>query len=208
MAEELRSTSSSDTGVLADDRFFDVVVEYAKAGPEDIVIQIGATNRGPDPAPLHLLPTLWYRNTWSWGTGSERPSIVIESRSRDRVTLLASHARSGELRLAVEGDVAVMFTDNETNVERLFGVPNAGRYVKDAFHAAIVDGRAEAVNPDQTGSKAAAHPGRLDRARGDPDAPPPPRAARCRTARSTTRVMCSQPGSPRRMRSTHRWRPA
>jgi hypothetical protein len=147
----------ADTGVLDDHRFFDVEVEYAKAGPEDIVIRITATNRGPDPAPLHLVPTLWYRNTWSWGRGGERPSIAIEAAQRQHLTLLASHARMGDFRLAIEGDVEPLFTDNETNAQRLFGVPNAGSYVKDAFHAAIIDGRTDALNPAHLGTKAAAH---------------------------------------------------
>jgi hypothetical protein len=146
-----------DTGILAEDRFFDVEVEYAKAGPEDIAIRITATNRGPDPAPLHILPTLWYRNTWSWGRGDERPSIAIERRTHRHLTMLAAHPRMGDFHLAIEGDVEPLFTENETNAERLFGVPNASPYVKDAFHAAIVEGRTEAVNPDQTGTKAAAH---------------------------------------------------
>ncbi len=147
----------SDTGVLDEDRFFDVEVEYAKAGPEDLVIRITATNRGPDPAPLHLLPTLWYRNTWSWGRGGERPSIAIEGTNRGHLTLLASHARMGDFRLAIEGAGDPLFTENETNAERLFGVPNATPYVKDAFNAAIIDGRTEAVNPARIGTKAAAH---------------------------------------------------
>ncbi|MBA2701492.1 MAG: glucosidase, partial [Chloroflexi bacterium] len=146
-----------DTGVFDENRFFDVEVEYAKAGPEDIVIRVTATNRGPDPAPLHLLPTLWYRNTWSWGRRDERPSIALEARSRRPLTLLASHPRMGDHRLAVDGECDVLFTENETNAERLFGVPSATPFVKDAFHAAVIDGRADAVNPERTGTKAAAH---------------------------------------------------
>jgi hypothetical protein len=147
----------ADTGAFDEDRFFDIVVEYAKAGPGDIVIRIAATNRGPDPAPLHLLPTLWYRNTWSWSSQIERPSIAIEARTDEQLTLLASHARMGAFRLATEGDANPLFTENETNAERLFGAPNANPYVKDAFHAAIVNGRADAVNPAHTGTKAGAH---------------------------------------------------
>jgi hypothetical protein len=149
----------TDTGVLADDRFFDVVVEYAKAGPEDIVIRISATNRGPEAAPLHLLPTLWYRNTWSWGRHSERPSMsaaTTGAMGSGRV-IRASHPRAGEHVLAVDPAGEILFTENETNAERLFGVANASPYVKDAFHTVVVDGRADAVNPARIGTKAAVH---------------------------------------------------
>jgi hypothetical protein len=145
-----------DTGALDEGRFFDVVIEYAKAGPEDIVIRISATNRGPEAATLHLLPTLWFRNTWSWGRSAVRPSITVDA-SGPCLALLASHARLGDVRLAIEGDADLLFTENDTNAERLFGIPNATPYVKDAFHARIVDGRPEATNPAGTGTKAAAH---------------------------------------------------
>ncbi|MEO5940179.1 MAG: glucosidase, partial [Candidatus Limnocylindrales bacterium] len=147
----------ADTGIFDDNRFFDVEVEYAKAGPEDIVIRVTATNRGPDDAPLHLVPTLWFRNTWSWGRRDERPSIALEAGARRGMTLIASHPRMGDYQLAVEGETELLFTENETNAERLFGTPNATPYVKDAIHAAVIDGRADAVNPQQTGTKAAAH---------------------------------------------------
>ena len=145
-----------DTGVFADGRFFDVEIEYAKADPEDIVIRLSVTNRGPAAAPLHLLPTLWFRNTWSWGRGTSRPVIALADGVPGDV-LRASHAGLGEYDLAVDGGAELLFTDNETNAERLFGIPNASPYVKDAFHALLVDGRADAVNPAQTGTKAAAH---------------------------------------------------
>ena len=147
----------ADTGILDDDRFFDVVIEYAKAGPEDIVIRIAATNRGPETATLHVLPTLWYRNTWSWGHDPEQPSIGLDPNRRDRQTVLASHRRMGDYRLAIDREAPWLFTGNDTNTERLFGTPNATPFVKDAFHAAIVDGRADAVDPAGTGTKAAAH---------------------------------------------------
>jgi hypothetical protein len=147
----------ADTGILDEDRFFDLVIEYAKAGPEDIVIRVAATNRGPEAATLHLLPTLWYRNTWSWGHDPERPTIGIDPARADGRTLQASHQRMGDYRLAIDRDADWMFTNNDTNTERLFGTPNATPYVKDAFHAAIVDGRTGAVDPAATGTKAAAH---------------------------------------------------
>jgi hypothetical protein len=147
----------ADTGVLDEERFFDVEVEYAKAAPEDIVIRVTATNRGPESAPLHLLPTLWYRNTWAWGRGDERPVITLAASSRRGLTFRASHPRMGDYVLEVDGPAAPLFTENETNSERLFGARNASPYVKDAFHAAVVDGRPDAVNPANTGTKAAAH---------------------------------------------------
>ncbi|MBS1242212.1 MAG: uncharacterized protein H6R40_1639, partial [Gemmatimonadetes bacterium] len=136
-----------------DNRYFDVFVEYAKAGPEDILIQITACNRGPDPAPLHLLPTLWFRNTWSWGGDAPRPLL----RTVAPGVIQASHPELGERFLAVEGEAELLFTENETNTERLVQVPNRTPWVKDAFHGYLVQGRQDAVNPERTGSKAAAH---------------------------------------------------
>jgi hypothetical protein len=146
-----------DTDAFDENRFFDVHVEYAKAGPDDVVIRIAATNRGPEAAPLHLLPTLWYRNTWSWGRHLTRPSIAAGEHSPGHRILVTSHPVMGDFRLAIEGDGALLFTENETNAERLFGTRNASPYVKDAFHAAIVEGRGGAVNPANVGTKAAAH---------------------------------------------------
>jgi len=145
-----------DTGVLEGNRFFDVIVEFAKAAPEDLVIRIGVTNRGPEPATIHLLPTLWYRNTWSWGRGDERPLIALADGAATP-TFVATHPRMGEHRLAIRGEATPLFTENETNTQRLFGVHNAQPYVKDAFHRAIVDGDPAAVNPGRTGTKAAFH---------------------------------------------------
>jgi len=145
-----------DTGVFDDERFFDVVVEYAKADPEDVVVRIRATNHGPEAAPLHVLPTLWFRNTWSWGRSPARPSLAVRSGDGE-AAILATHPRGGDHVLLAEGTPDLLFTENETNMERLFAVPNATPYVKDAFHAAVVDGRADAVNPALTGTKAAAH---------------------------------------------------
>ncbi|MGE5234867.1 MAG: MGH1-like glycoside hydrolase domain-containing protein [Acidobacteriota bacterium] len=149
----------ADTGVFDDSRYFDIVVEYAKASPDDLLIRVTAVNRGPDPAPLHLLPTLWFRNTWTWGRSGEgywpKPSIT----RRDGSTLVADHVSLGrfELTAAAPGGAApeVLFTDNETNFERLFGTANPTPYVKDAFHEVVIGGRAAAANPRGSGTKAA-----------------------------------------------------
>lgn len=146
-----------DAGAFDDDRYFDVVVEYAKAGPEDILIVIAATNRGPAPAPLHLLPTLWFRNTWAWGRDERRPSLAACSRPADFAAITASHFELGEYALCCEGAPALLFTNNETNAARLFGAQNSTRYVKDGIHAHVVGGDADAIDPAQSGTKAAAH---------------------------------------------------
>jgi hypothetical protein len=143
-----------DTGVFDDDRYFDVEVEYAKASPADIAIRITAHNRGDAPAPLHLLPTLWFRNTWSWGDGERRPSL---ERAADGTAIVARHEELGEWRLEAEGAVDLLFTENETNLERLAGARNRTPHVKDAFHNLLVHGVADAVNAVGTGTKAAAH---------------------------------------------------
>src|SRR5271166_2515538 len=151
-----------DTGVLDGGRFFDVVAEYAKADPDDISIRITVTNRGPETATLHLLPTLWFRNTWSWGRTGEgywpKPRL---SRATDRV-VLAEHASLGTFRLQLQPVVGsppptLLFTENETNTVRLFKTANSTPYVKDAFHEYVVGGRKDAVNPGSVGTKMAAH---------------------------------------------------
>jgi hypothetical protein len=151
-----------DTGVFAGDRYFDVLVEYGKADPEDIVLRVTATNRGPDAAPLHVLPTLWFRNTWSWAAGVPRPELRVvppgpglPAPGVSRVR--AVHETLGEYWLACRDAPAVLVTENETNFERLWGVPNRTPYVKDGINDAVVHGRMEAVNPAGTGTKAAAH---------------------------------------------------
>ena len=146
-----------DTGIFAEDRYFDIVVEYAKAGPDDILVRVSATNRGPDPAELHLLPHLWFRNTWSWGTHDlcERPAV---RRAGDgAASILAEHAELGRYRLSCDGAPALLFTENESNLARLYGAPNPTPYVKDGINEAVVHGQAGAVNPDGVGTKAAAH---------------------------------------------------
>jgi len=142
-----------DTGVFDDDRYFDVEVEYAKAAPDDIGIRITAHNRGDRAAPLHLLPTLWFRNTWSTGDGGRRPSV----RRHDGATIEAQHPDLGRWRLAAGGKPEWLFTENETNLDRVAGLPNRSPYVKDAFHRLLIHGAADAVNPAGTGTKAAAH---------------------------------------------------
>jgi hypothetical protein len=151
-----------DTGVFEGDRYFDVFVAYAKAAPDDILVRITAHNRGPDAAPLHLLPTLWFRNTWSWKGGVEAgiPRPSLRRATKDRVT--AEHDRLGRLHLvaAVGAGKAEgprwIFTENETNAARLYGSANATRYVKDGFHELLVAKREDAVHPE-AGTKAAAH---------------------------------------------------
>jgi hypothetical protein len=146
-----------DTGVFAEDRYFDVFVEYAKAGPEDILMRLEIANRGPEAAELHVLPTLWFRNTWTWWPDSPRPllkEIFPESGVR---TVHALHSELGEYYLSCEGQASLLFTENETNNMRLFGIPNAGRYVKDGIHERVVHGQENSVNPAQTGTKAAAY---------------------------------------------------
>jgi hypothetical protein len=142
-----------DTGVFDEDRYFDVFVEYAKASPEDLLVQITVWNRGPEPATLHVLPTLWFRNTWSWGGNAPRPAL----RQAVPGTIAASHPELGERALACEGASALLFTENETNTERLFRSSNRTPFVKDGINDCLVHGRREAVNPGQTGTKAAAH---------------------------------------------------
>jgi hypothetical protein len=146
-----------DTGIFDEDRYFDVFVEYVKAAPEDILIQITAFNRGPDPAALHVLPTLWFRNVWSWGEEVVRPSLRQAWAGRAGAVIAASHGELGSWRLYCEGDVALLFTENETNSERLNGTANRTPYVKDGIDRHIVHGEAAAVNPQMRGTKAAAH---------------------------------------------------
>ena len=148
-----------DTGVFNDDRYFDVFVEYAKGSPEDILIQITAINRGPDAAELHLLPTLWFRNDWAkWiAKPSKRPEIKQITLPEGVTAVSAEHEVPGSYHLYCEGDVPLLFTENETNYERVFGTPNQTPFVKDGINDYIVNGRKTAVNPDKNGTKVAAH---------------------------------------------------
>jgi hypothetical protein len=145
-----------DTGVFDDDRYFDVVVEYAKAAPEDVLIRIAVTNRGPAAATLHLLPTLWFRNTWASGQHTPKPALTAGANGSGSV-IVALHEKLGQRWLSCEGTVPLLFTENETNQQRLFGAPNASPWVKDGIDDHVVHGRADAVNPAQTGTKASAH---------------------------------------------------
>src|SRR5919198_338914 len=146
-----------DTGVFDDDRYFDVVVEYAKASPEDVLIEITAHNRGPDAAPLPLLPTLWFRHTWSWAGGGAVPSMRHVAGGPGWAAIRADHEELGRRWLSCAGDVPLLFTGNETNNERIFGSPNSSPYVKDGIDRYVVHGDAAAVDPERTGTKAAAH---------------------------------------------------
>ncbi len=146
-----------DTGVFADNRYFDVFVEYAKASPEDILIRITVENRGPEAATLHVLPTLWFRNVWSWAPDVPKPALRQVKGPKGMSVVAASHAELGKRWLCVDADVTLLFTENETNNQRLVGTPNAGPYVKDGINEYIVHGRHAAVNPDRVGTKVAAH---------------------------------------------------
>ncbi len=142
----------TDTGVFDENRYFDVTVEYAKGSPEDILVRIEVANRGPEAAELHVLPTVWFRNTWSWGRGDPRPELHAVSDS----DIELNEPQYGRRWLRAGGSPELLFTENETNTRRLFGI-DGGRYVKDGFHDAVVHGDAAAVNPARTGTKAAAH---------------------------------------------------
>jgi len=142
-----------DTGVFDEDRYFDVFVEYAKADAEDLLIKITVHNRGSEAAQLHVLPTLWYRNTWSWDEGEPKPKL----RQSDLNEIQGSHPELGDYRLQCEGAAELLFTENESNVSRLWGGTNSSPHVKDAFHEYVVSGRKQAVNPAKAGTKAAAH---------------------------------------------------
>ena len=153
-----------DTGVFNEDRYFDVQAEYAKAGPDDILVRLTVTNRGPASAVLHLLPTLWFRNSWSWGITSEDGEGKPRLSKVGPAAILAEHPTLGQFRLDAEhlgpagaGGPTLVFTENETNVDRLFDGENYSAYVKDAFHNYVVKGTAEAVNPAGVGTKAAAY---------------------------------------------------
>jgi hypothetical protein len=144
-----------DTGVFGENRYFDVFVEYAKADVEDILIRITAVNRGPQAAMLYLLPSLWFRNTWSWGRDPRRPSARIASGVPGSVCTELEHWQYGKRWLLCAGQPELLFTENETNYQRLFGGKNRS-YVKDAFHAYVIQGDKVAVNPQRVGTKMAA----------------------------------------------------
>ncbi len=151
-----------ETGAFDDDRYFDVQAEYAKASPDDLLIRITVWNRGPEAATLHLLPTAWYRNTWSWGCKHEGCWVKPVLRQKGDDLLVGDHATLGRSRLRVapgpDGKLPrFLFTDNETNTKLLYGAEPLQPYVKDAFHRAVVGGDADATSPRKVGTKAAAH---------------------------------------------------
>ncbi len=152
-----------DTGVFDEDRYFDVVVEYAKADQDDILFKATATNRGPVPAECHMLPTLWFRNTWSWGYEAgpmgdvaEKPQLRQIESVEDVSTVEANHAVAGCYYFFSDGVPPLIFTENETNAELLYSIPNGSPYVKDGFHRYLVNGDSGAVNPHRVGTKVAA----------------------------------------------------
>lgn len=160
LVEENRRRSKHDpefelveTGVFADDRYFDIFVEYAKAQPCDVLMQITVVNRGPDEARLHVLPQLWFRNIWSWRPDLNKPSLSVVEPG----TIAAEHYQLGRYHWYVDGDADLLFCDNDTNAHRLFGMADAPGYFKDAFHEYLIHGNRAAVNPARTGTKAAAH---------------------------------------------------
>jgi hypothetical protein len=149
-----REFELGECGVFDGDRYFDAFVEYAKSAPDDILIRITIANRGPDDATIHVLPTLWFRNVWSWGAHTiPKPHLDWVS----EMALAASHASLGRMLFEIADPAPWLFTENDTNVERLFGSANASPYVKDAFHEFVVNGRRDVLNQAMHGTKAAAH---------------------------------------------------
>jgi Mannosylglycerate hydrolase MGH1-like glycoside hydrolase domain len=151
-----------DTGVFEDNHYFDVFVEYAKAAPEDVLIKISVCNRGPEPALLHVLPTLWFRNTWSWPGGGPKP-VARAVDAGGRAVIHTHHSDPlfqeslDDYYLYCDGAVPLLFTENESNNARLFGTANESPYVKDSIDEYVVHGKRDAVNPDRVGTKTAAH---------------------------------------------------
>ena len=146
-----------ETGTFKDDRYFDIIVEYAKADVEDILIRITAYNRGPESSVLHLLPTIWFRNTWSWGIDDRKPSLKSIMNNERNARIEAVHSQLGKRWLVSEGTPALLFTENETNFKRLFGTENRTPQVKDGINDFIVHNKQEAINQNLEGTKAAVH---------------------------------------------------
>jgi hypothetical protein len=146
-----------DTGVFDEDRYMDVFVEYAKASPDDLLIQVTVWNRGPEPAPLHVLPTIWFRDVWSRGDGGPRPQLRQVAAGDRGAAIGVFHPDLGDRVLYAEGAATLLFTENETNTQRLVGGANRTPYVKDGINEYLVHGRPQAVNPEKTGTKAAIH---------------------------------------------------
>src|SRR5207249_6293516 len=141
------------TNVLAENRYFDIEISYAKATPDDILIRATAINRGTEPATLHFLPTIWFRNTWSWGRDPRKPSL----RQGIPAMIEARHHQLGSYEFHCENAEQFLFTENESNLQRLWGVPNHSPFVKDSIHDAVIQNKIDIVNPGKTGTKAAAH---------------------------------------------------
>jgi hypothetical protein len=153
-----------DTGIFAENRYFDVTVEYAKVDSQDILIRFTVTNHGPEAAPLHLLPTLWFRNTWAWGYDDRRPMLTVVTDEPTQIATVqesrlihAQHHELGDYWLACEGTPEFLFTENETNTQRLWGIENRTPFVKDGIHETLVKGAQGKVNPQGVGTKVAAH---------------------------------------------------
>jgi len=153
----------ADTGAFEENRYFDIIIEYAKADQEDILIAVTVINRGPEAAPICVLPTVWFRNTWSWGYPEgpmgqvpEKPELFQADGPKGVSTVEINHSAVGTYHLYADESPSILFTDNETNTSRLYGSPNGNPYVKDAFHRYLVDGARDAVNPDGVGTKASA----------------------------------------------------
>ena len=164
LVERNRSTSRADleyelinTGVFDGDRYFDVFVEYAKEGPEEILVNVTVCNRGPEAAAVHVLPTLWFRNTWSWGDGGPKPLIRSIKSPRGAQAIEAFDEAAGRMYLYCEGKPALLFTENETNRERIFGAANPSPYVKDGINDYVTKKSEGSVNPAGTGTKVSAH---------------------------------------------------
>lgn len=147
-----------DTSVLAENRFFDIKIEYAKASPYDILIRATARNCGHEPATLHLPPTIWFRNTWSWGHDSRKPNLQERGEDNSHIEIIeAAHSDLGTYRLHIEGTDRLLFTENESNLERLWNASNSSPFVKDSINDCGVHGNIDAINSNQVGTKAAAH---------------------------------------------------
>ncbi len=147
-----------DTGVFDEDEYFDVFIEYAKADADDICIKITAHNRGNEAAPLHILPTVWFRNRWSWYDKAEKPTMrEVKSAAENLAAIHLSEEKTGDYILTCEGSSNLLFTENETNYQKLFGGANDSKYAKDGINDYVIKGDEHAINPQQTGTKAAAH---------------------------------------------------
>lgn len=142
-----------DTGVFDDDRYFDIFIEYVKADAEDLLVKVTAHNRGDEEQPLHILPTLWFRNTWSWQEDAPKPTLKTAKATDDYSVVEASHDELGDFWLYCEGAPQRLFTENETNKKLLFDTDNSSPYVKDGINDYVVKGDKDTVNPDETGTK-------------------------------------------------------